>query len=102
MPDIDFALAYSFVDPADGVPRQLRFQLSTADTTAPHGAGQLVAVVANGRRRDNGQTLPISRPDVSFTDIENALDGWETTAMVGHHHVNLAHIQRRIHAAGLD
>lgn len=100
MPEIDFGLAYEFVDPDEGVPRQLRFQYSgvhrTADTT-----GQLVAVVADRHRPDDGHTIAITRPDVTFAAVEAALDGWQTWAMVGDYHVNLAAIRRRIQAAGL-
>lgn len=102
MPDIDFGLAYEFVDPADGVPRQLRFELHDGDLSTLDGTGQLVATVAHGARLDHGDTLLISRAGVTLAEVEAALDGWQTWAMVGHNYVNLAHIQRRIHAAGLD
>jgi len=105
MPDIDFGLAYEFIDPADGAPRQLRFQRNYAPAGDPRtfdGTGQLIAVVADGRRLDNGHPLAISRPDVPLEAVEAALDGWETWAMVGDTDVNLAEIRRRIHDAGLD
>lgn len=104
MPDIDFGLAYDFIDPADGVPRQLRFQRNWAPAHDPRifdGTGQLVAIVADAHRPDNGHTLAITRPGVSFAAVEDALRGWETWAMLGDTQVNLAEICRRIHAAGL-
>jgi hypothetical protein len=95
MVDIDFALAWTFIDPADGVPRQLRF------TPTVNGGGQLIAVVAAGHRRDNGNMIALSRPGVSFAAVETALQGWQRWAMVGDTDVNLAEIRRRIAAAGL-
>ena len=55
MADIDYGLAYDFVD-TDGRPRQLRFRRNyapagTADTF--DGTGQLVAVIADAARPDN-------------------------------------------------
>jgi hypothetical protein len=116
MPDIDFGLAWDFIDPADRVPRQLRFQRNWAPAGDPpifDGTGQLVAVVADRHRPDNGDTIAISRPNVAQSDIEAALDGWETWARVsvadravlrigGSNTANLATIRGRIHAAGLD
>lgn len=102
MSDIDFGLAYVFLDPADGIPRQLRFEIHDGDLSTLDCTGQLVAIVADGRRHDRGETLLISRAGVTLAAVDSALDGWQTWAMVGHSYVNLAHIQRRIHAAGLD
>ncbi|SBS77474.1 conserved hypothetical protein [uncultured Mycobacterium sp.] len=111
MPDIDFGLAYEFVDPSDGVPRQLRFRQNYAPPGDPRifdGTGQLVATVADGHRADNGHELAISRPGVQLTDVELAIDGWDdwATFYVADNgidrHINLAAIRRRIHAAGLD
>jgi hypothetical protein len=105
MTDIDYALARDFIDPDDGAPRQLRFRRNWAPKNDPRvydGAGQLVAVVANGGRSDNGDTIAISRADVRFDDVEAALDGWQTWAMITSTTVNLAEIRRRIHTGGLD
>jgi hypothetical protein len=105
MADIDYALAWDFIDPADGVPRQLRFQRNSVPKNDPRvfdGTGLLVAVVANGGRDDNGDSVAISRPNVRFDDVEAALEGWQTWAMLTDTEVNLAQIRRRIHAAGLD
>jgi hypothetical protein len=66
------------------------------------GTGQLIAVVADADRADNGDIVAISRPNVSHADVEAALDGWETWAELTPQTVNLAAIRRRIHAAGLD
>lgn len=104
MPDIDFGLAYHFIDPHDGIPRQLRFHRNWAPPGDPRifdGTGQLVAVIADAQRPDNGHTLAVSRPNVTYADVESALDGWQTWAMIDGTEVNLAEIRRRIHAAGL-
>ena len=78
MTEIDYALAWDFVDPADGKPRQLRFRRNFAPRNDPRvfdGTGQLVAVVADAHRSDNGDQIAISRPDVSYNAIETALHG---------------------------
>jgi hypothetical protein len=103
MADIDYGLAYDFLD-ADGRPRQLRFRRNCAATGAPDtfdGTGQLVAVIANAGRPDNGDEVLLSRPGVALTDIERALDGWQDWAMLTEDTVNLVEIGRRIQAAGL-
>lgn len=73
MPDIDYALAWDFIDPSDGKPRQLRFRQNYAPRNDPRvfdGTGQLVAVVADGYRPDNGDEIAISHPNVQFDDVE--------------------------------
>lgn len=102
MADIDFGLLYQFVDPADGVPRQLRFRLAGSDPQISGHTGQLVAVVADGTRSDRGHTLTLSRAGVDFAAVETALTDWQTWAMIGDSAVNLAEIRRRIHRAALD
>jgi hypothetical protein len=105
MPDIDFGLAYEFVDPAERVPRELRFQRNYAPAGDPRtfdGTGQLVAVVADGHRPDNGHTVAISRSGIHIDDVQQVLDGWENWARISSEVINLAEIQRRITAAGLD
>ncbi|HYZ68703.1 MAG TPA: hypothetical protein VE666_13055 [Mycobacterium sp.] len=62
----------------------------------------LVAVIADPQRPDAGDTLAISRTGVAYTDIEQALDGWQGWAMITGNTVNLAEIRRRVAAAGLD
>jgi hypothetical protein len=98
MSDIDFALAWQFIDDRDGRPLQLRFRLDATDDTI----GQLVAVVADGHRRDNHDVIPISRSCVTQATVDAALDDWQTWARITDETVNLAEIRRRIHAAGLD
>ena len=39
---------------------------------------------------------------MAYTDIEQALDGWQGWAMITGNTVNLAEIRRRVAAAGLD
>ncbi|MDP7706899.1 MULTISPECIES: hypothetical protein [Mycobacterium] len=104
MSDIDYALAYDFIDPSDGIARQLRFERNWAppgDRRIFDGTGQLVAVVAEYGHPRNGDTLPISRPDVQLSDVNNAINGWETWAAITDTTYNLAPITRRINSAGL-
>jgi hypothetical protein len=103
--DIDYGLALDFIDDQDGRPLQLRFRRNWAPADSPEtfdGTGQLIAVVIDAGRPDNGDIVAISRPNASRADIERALDGWETWAELTPQTVNLAQIRRRIHAAGLD
>jgi hypothetical protein len=103
--DIDYGLALDFIDDADGRPLQLRFRRNWAPADSAEtfdGTGQLIAVVADAGRADDGDIVAISRPNVSRADVEAALDGWETWAELTPETVNLAHIRRRIRAAGLD
>jgi hypothetical protein len=103
--DIDYGLALDFIDDQDGRPLQLRFRRNWAPADSSEtfdGTGQLIAVVIDAGRPDNGDIVAISRPNVSRADIERALDGWETWAELTPQTVNLAQIRRRIHAAGLD
>jgi hypothetical protein len=62
-------------------------------TAAPNGApvgspelfsatGQLVAVVVDDSGSDNGRTVAISRAGVRYTEVEEALQGWQTWAMI--------------------
>ncbi|BAN91944.1 MULTISPECIES: hypothetical protein [Mycobacterium] len=110
MTDIDYALAWDFIDPADGKPRQLRFRRNFAPRNDPRifdGTGQLVAVVADGHRADNGDEVAISRPGVLFDDVEAALEGWQEWATLHSdangidRTMNLAAIRDRIRAAAL-
>jgi hypothetical protein len=39
---------------------------------------------------------------VAYTDVDAALDGWQSWAMITEDTVNLAEIRRRVCAAGLD
>jgi hypothetical protein len=99
--DIDYALAWQFIDDRDGRPRQLRFRCDDGDQSTA-ATGQLIAVIADGARDDNHHTVPISRPSVQRVDVDHALDGWQSWAGLTDETVNLAEIRRRIHAAGLD
>lgn len=104
MADIDYGLACDFIDPAEGIARQLRFQRNWAPPGDPRifdGTGQLVAVIAEYGHPFNGHSLPLSRPGVHLEDVNNALDGWQTWAAVDPTTYNLAAIRARINAAGL-
>jgi hypothetical protein len=100
--DIDYALAWQFVD-LDGRPRRLRFRRDDTDSEdVLSGTGQLLADIADPRRTDHDDTIAISRTGVDFADVEQALEGWQLWATLGEEAVNLTEIQRRIHAADLD
>ena len=100
--DIDYALAWQFVD-LDGRPRRLRFRRDDTDSDdVLSGTGQLIAVIADPYRTDHDDTIAIRRTGVDFAEVEQALDGWRDWATLGEQAVNLAEIQRRIHAAGLN
>ena len=110
MSDIDFALAWEFIDPDTGRPMQLRFRQNYAPPGGDRvydGTGQLYAIVADGHRADNGEQVAISRPDVPFDVVEQVLEGWQEWAMLdgdefGHFRsINLGQIRRRINDAGL-
>ena len=95
--EIDYGLALDFLDDHDSRPYQLRFRRNGwFDDT-----GQLIAVVAKFNHPDNGHTLPISRADVDFNDVEQAIDGWQSWARITDSTVSLAAIRRRLTAAGL-
>lgn len=96
--EIDYALAYDFIDDAgDGRPYQLRFRREQHFSDQ----GQLIAVIASAGRADNGATLQISRPGVSFEAVEHALDNWDCWAMLTPETVSLSRIRARITAEGL-
>lgn len=101
MPDIDYGMAFDFIDPTDRhrLPHQLRFQLNWAPPGDPRtfdGSGQLVAVTPKDEH-----TLPISRAGVHVDDVNNVLEGWETWAAITRTQYNLAKIRARINDAGL-
>ncbi|OBB05381.1 hypothetical protein A5731_18595 [Mycolicibacterium conceptionense] len=101
--DIDFALAWNFVDATDyDRPRQLRFRHENQPQASGPITGQLIAVIAAASRADHGDTLPISRPDVSYDEIAAALDGWQHWARRSDNTIDLDLIRQRIHNAGLD
>ena len=109
MADIDYALAWQFIS-EDGRPRQMRFRQNYAppgDARVFDDTGQLVAVVADSRRVDNGDEIAISRPNVRFDDVEKAIDGWQEWATLHADDygidrcTNLVAICRRINDAGL-
>ena len=82
MSDIDFGLGLDFVDPADGVPRQLRFERNWAPPGDPRvfdGTGQLVAVIADGTRPDNGHTYVSPGP----ASISTMFKGCSTDGKTG-------------------
>jgi hypothetical protein len=93
-----------FVD-LDGRPRQRRFCRDDGPPRATDvlcGTGQLIAVIADPQRPDEGDTVAIRRPGVDYTDVDAALGGWQSCAMITEDTVNLAEIRRRVHTAGLE
>jgi hypothetical protein len=103
--DIDYGLALDFIDDRDGRPLQLRFRRNWAPPGATEtfdGTGQLIAVVADAGRTDDGDIVAISRAGVARADVEAVLDGWQEWAELTPDTINLAQIRRRIHDAGLD
>jgi hypothetical protein len=109
MPEIDYALSWDFID-ANGKPRQLRFRRNYAGADDPRifdGSGQLIAVIVDGDRDDNGDEIAISAPNVRRCDVDAALKGWQdwATLYVADDRIdrvmNLGEIQRRIQHAGL-
>ncbi len=104
MSEIDYALGWAVIDAAEGIPRQLRFRgdwVHDADSRSLSGAGQLVAVVGDPGRPDFGDTLPISRANVSLSEVDAVLIGWRSWAQVSPKRADLATIRQRITAAGL-
>ncbi|MCV7200598.1 hypothetical protein H7J71_01045 [Mycolicibacterium peregrinum] len=95
--DTDFALAYSFIDATDGKPRQLRFRHNLVDQSR----GQLIAVVADGRRPDNGDCIPISHANVKFEKVQWALTGWQIWARLTDTQINLTVIREQLRIRGL-
>jgi hypothetical protein len=110
MTEIDYALAWDFIGDADGKPRQLRFRQTYAPPGEPRifdGTGQLIAVIADLRRADNGDEIAISQPNVRQADVDAAIQGWQDWATLYiadngiDRAISLAAIRRRIEAAGL-
>lgn len=107
MTEIDFAQAWYFLDSA-GKPFHLRFRPNSAQPGEERlcdQTGQLIAVLVDARRADRNHGIAITRSDVSLTEVESALEGWEDWAAVldagTYRWISLPRIQRRIDAAGL-
>ncbi|MGV7301756.1 hypothetical protein PJK45_21460 [Mycobacterium kansasii] len=101
--DIDYGLACDFIDEV-GRPMQLRFRRNYAPPGDPQifaDTGQLIAILVDRHRPDNGDIVPISRPNVERTRIEEVIEGWESWAMLVDDQVSLMEIKRHVHAAGL-
>lgn len=101
--DIDYGLAFNFVD-EDGRPLQLRFRRNLAppgDSRVFSDTGQLIAIVVDRRRPDDGDIIEISRPNVERARIEQVIENWESWAVLIDDQVNLAEIKRRVRASGL-
>lgn len=101
---VGHALAWNFFD-FDGRPRQLRFPRHRAPAASPEilsSTGQLVALIADARRTEDEATVVISRPGIRYTDVEQAIDGWQNWAAITGDTIDLLQIRRRICTAGLD
>jgi hypothetical protein len=104
MADIDYGLAWNFIDDRDGRPLQLRFRRNYAPPQSPDtfdGTGQLIGVIVDPDRTDNQDIIALSRPGILHAAVEAALDGWQDWAMLTDDTVNLAEIRRRLAAADL-
>jgi hypothetical protein len=109
MPEIDFAMSWDFID-INGKPRQLRFRRNYAAQDDPRifdGTGQLIAVIVDGERDDNGDEIAISAPNTRLGAVDAALKGWQdwATLYIADDRIDrvmsLCEIQRRIQHAGL-
>lgn len=101
--DIDYGLACDFIDET-GRPLQLRFRRNYAppeDSRIFTETGQLIAIVVDRHRLDDGDIVEISRPNVERARVEEVIENWENWAMLIDDQVNLTEIKRHIHAAGL-
>jgi uncharacterized protein YegL len=104
--DIDYGEAWDFIDEL-GRPLRLRFRRNwgSGDRHTFDGTGQLLAVIDDQHRSDNGDPIAISRPDVLLVAVNEALDGWQKWANLAgddfHRLISLKQIQRRINEAGL-
>ncbi|MDD4868173.1 MAG: hypothetical protein PHQ28_13940 [Mycobacterium sp.] len=103
MVDIDYGLAFDFLDDA-GRPLQLRFRRNYAPPGDPRlfaDTGQLIAILVDRHRPDDGDIVAISRPNVERAQVEKVIENWESWAVLTDDQVNLSEIRRRVHAAGL-
>lgn len=101
--DVDYGLARDFIDEA-GRPMQLRFRHDYAPPGAKQifaDTGQLIAVLVDRHRPDNGDIVEISRPNIQRALVEKVIESWESWAALVDDQVNLIEIARRVHAAGL-
>lgn len=105
--DIDYGLACEFWD-EHGRPLQMRFRRDYAPTgSGPLFAdtGQLLAVVDDVNRDDHGDEVPLTRPGVSRSAVEEVLEGWLDWAAIGRDEfcpkIGLPEILRRMQVAGL-
>jgi hypothetical protein len=101
--DIDYGLARDFID-EDGRPMQLRFRRNYAPPGDPRifaDTGQLIAILVDRHRADDGDIVEISRPNVERTHVEKVIENWESWAMLFDDQVSLIEIKRRVHSAGL-
>jgi hypothetical protein len=76
--DIDEGVALDFIDDRDGRYLQLRFRRNWAPADSAEtldGTGQLIAIVADASRPDNGDIVAISRPGVTRAAVDAALKG---------------------------
>jgi len=106
MPTVDYALAYDFIEPAaPEVSHQLQFHYPYIPNEAgglrnSNPRGQLVAEISHPGHPDHRQLIAISRPAVTYNDVEAAVDSdhwpWYAPGKI-----DLAEIRRRVHAAGL-
>ena len=105
MTEIDYALAYQFIDPAH--PQRVH-RLSFDTDAVPYGdpavtnpTGHVVAVVVNFGQPDNYAKYRISYQHIRFNDADAAVYGDHLPWLEPDRTVNLAAIRERLRAAGL-
>lgn len=102
---IDYALAYSFVDPArPEVPYRLEFRYHYTEGQDPsiyksNPPGQLFAVV-KGEHPDRGREFPVSRYGVRLNDADRAVDR-DNLPWLTANKIDLSVIRSRVQKAGL-
>ncbi|KPN46198.1 hypothetical protein [Mycobacterium intracellulare] len=105
MSTIDYALRYSFVDPADPeVPYRVEFRYKYTPGEHPsiyesNPPGQLFAVVKGGHP-DRGTQIPLSRDGVRLNDADRAVDR-DNWPWLTPNNIDLSVIRSRIREAGL-
>lgn len=107
MCEIDFGLACEFWDEL-GRPLQMRFRRDYAPEDSGEvfaDTGQLLGVVADPRRGDFGETVPLTRAGVARSAVEAVLEGWLDWAAIDPDEfcpkISLPEIARRLQGAGL-
>lgn len=106
MTAIDYALAYTFVDPTEPR-RKYRLSFDSDEITGgdrpelTNPLGHVVAVVVNPGQPDNHVQYPISRDHIRYNDAEAAVTGTGWPWLEQGRTINLATIRDRLREAQL-